>query len=51
MGKKTPYKDPYVGKLGEGMRIGPPKPSKLKTEAHSYDHNRPMRQVVSRYGK
>jgi hypothetical protein len=26
-------------------------PAKLKGEAHSYDHNRPKRQVVSRYSK
>jgi len=26
-------------------------PSKLKGEAHSYDSNRPKRQVVSRYSK
>lgn len=26
-------------------------PSKLKGEAHSYDSNRPMRPVVSRYSK
>jgi hypothetical protein len=25
--------------------------AKLKGEAHSYDHNRPKRQVVSRYSK
>ena len=26
-------------------------PKKLRGESHSYDHNRPKRQVVSRYSK
>lgn len=26
-------------------------PSKLKSESHGYDHNRPQRPVVSRYSK